>query len=713
LNKIITGILYLIILFYVVQAKDKHWLRVSDMWSGKPLPGVCLISGKDTLCTNNRGLMAIDVFLEKEKEIYGKLFKEGYFPLNLTRQALQNRNVYLLPVETLEAITVVASAEAQEPLAIPAHISRIDFTSGIKKSGKELDQILAQQSGIFIKSYGAYGQLQTISLRGMSASQTQVLFDGVPLNSMQLGSVNLAEYDIRNLKSMEIYRGGNALFGGSGAIGGVVNLHPLLPSEKWGYRIQYRQASFGNAYYFTDFNIPIGRFKQRFFFSRAHGENRYQTIDKHQKVWLSNRDFENRRLEYQTRFQILDRMQFSSYISSYKYKGGSPKPFTGAAMESSNQARTATDHTLGKIKGEYFSKKGSVLFQGYFRNEWMSYLDPLLIINQKTLHNLYFNQEQGLQLRIRRLFSADFLVSSGLEITWQKAYGNSIGLRKRKKFAAYFISDYQVLKKQRFVGSAHLNGSVRIEKYDFQKAFLLPAVGITTQGQHWEAFFTSGKNYRAPTFNDLYWRPGGNPNLEVEKSLNNEAGIRYHSSGKFLQWNIFAGVFMNRVQNQIQWLPKGTLWEPENIAAVFSRGLEWEIHLCHVNQIHQMSINYTYGRSEKDKATITGDHTVGHQLPFLPREQWTVILQSGFDKFRFGLQSSHSSFRYASLENEAQDILPSFTTASFWVHMYLKFFRQKVMLGIATNNLFNKQYEIVKGYPMPPRNYSFSLQITH
>lgn len=710
MNKKLTQILYFLILSASLSLAQAVRLQVCDIWSGLPLSSVRIICGADTLFTDESGSVSkVSLLCPAGKY---KIEKAGYF--RAEPQGLKSAGgiIYLIPVENAEAITVVAPPATEDRLAIPAHISAINLASGKDDFSLDLAEIAGSQSGLHIKSYGAAGQLQTISVRGMAASQTRFLFDGIPLNSLQLGSVNLAQYELQNLGALEIYRGGSALFGG-GAIGGTVNIHPLMPQNKLGGRVELRRASFRNEAVAAGLNIPLGRLSQRFFFSRSSAENRYPAKFEGSSVILRNRDFRSREMAHQARFKISNKAHVSSYLSSRQYRGGSPKPFTGPAAEAANAARSTLDNTFFKIKAGYFSGRGSFSLQGYVRNEWMSYADPSLKINNKTLYDLYFNQEKGAQLRGRWLPLSDLLLSAGAELSLQRVKGSNVGRQRRNNTAVYLLSDYEILRNRLFLSSMHVNGSLRLEKYGARETLLLPAAGLTAQWPDWQVYFSLGRNYRAPTFNDLYWQNGGNPALLPEKSVNSEAGIQYRSSRKFIKWQLLVSGFMNRVRNQIQWLPAEAFWQPQNIASVFSRGVEVEGKVAHANGKHLVAFNYTLMLAEKEQATVEDDRTVGNQLPYQPREQWNLATQSGWKSWRIGTQISYSSFRYKTIQNEARDILPSYTSARLWSSFAFEYRDLLFTLRASVENLQDVKYEVMAGYPMPPRNYRLALEIKY
>ena len=84
------------------------------------------------------------------------------------------------------------------------------------------------------------------------------------------------------------------------------------------------------------------------------------------------------------------------------------------------------------------------------------------------------------------------------------------------------------------------------------------------------------RNYRFPTLNDLYFLPGGNPNLKNESGFTYDAGLSF-DFGKSDKFNIKGGVtwFDSRIDNWIIWLPttKG-FFSPRNIKKVHAYGVE-------------------------------------------------------------------------------------------------------------------------------------------
>ena len=87
--------------------------------------------------------------------------------------------------------------------------------------GQSMGSLLAGTPRFYIKSYQP-GGLATMSYRGATASQTIVMWNGLPLNNSMNGVVNLANLPIfLEMMSPSILLG-NATSWGSGSIGGTV-----------------------------------------------------------------------------------------------------------------------------------------------------------------------------------------------------------------------------------------------------------------------------------------------------------------------------------------------------------------------------------------------------------------------------------------------------------------------------------------------------------
>lgn len=681
-------------------------VHILDMWSGQPLAGVRVVVAGDTLRSDDNGWVRLPVPGNSSSRIHLQL--SSYFDSSLRFDELKGPFLYMLPVQESAEITVIAPRTAASGLEIPAHISRLSLDGA--EGDADLYKVLDGQAGLVIKSYGGSGQLQTISLRGMAAEQTQILLDGIPLNSLQLGSSDLGQYTVAGLGAVDIYRGGNAIFGGSGAIGGTINLRPRKPAGQLRARVRYQRASFKNQLLAARLDVPLKKFRQSIEATLARGANDYSIEDGASHVRLRNRDFRRQYISWQTVFDPGPALTAETYFSWYKNRAGAPRAFTGASAEPNNQARTGNDNTLARLKISGRLAGVQLEMVPYLRNEWMDYRDPALVINNTELHSTHFNQEQGVQTRARWLVADDLLLMSGAEGSWQKVHSSDAGRHSRRRLAWYALSEWQVWSGQALRPQLRLNASLRLESYSDVGSVVLPAAGLNMSWSLLQVYFSSGRNYRAPTFNDLYWQPGGNGGLRAEKAANAEIGFDHQGAAGKIHWKLHLGGYRNRVKNQIKWLPSsGNIWRPQNIASVYSRGVEFEARIGHVNNLHQLSFNYTYGTSEKNQPEFPGDPTVGNQLPWLPREQWMLSAESGLGALRVQARLSAMSFRYRSLNNDPQDILPAHTTAAVSAFYSIPIHSYTLRLRGMADNIFDLNYEVLGGYPMPGRNYSFDL----
>lgn len=685
---------------------------VRDLWTNQPLAQVQIISPADTLYSDQNGRFELDLISGDIASVQLKL--EGYFDLVILKEELREPLLYLMPVEATALITVVQPRAPDSRLMLPAHITRIELDPLQMVQHSTIAEILRSENGLFFKSYGGPGQMQSISVRGMSPEQTQVLFDGVPLNSLQLGSVDLGQYFLQNIGSIDIYRGGNSLFGGSGAIGGSIDLHPPKPRSEIGYYFNHTISSFNNHSLGTQLDLPFLGFEQYFMLNFSRGDNNYTTNFENQPVTLQNRDYQRGSFAYYTGYRFSGKFEINSFINSLKNESGSPEPFINPLKEQSNLARLKNDNTLFKLQMLYRSTNTAMLVQGYLRNEWMEYNNPALLIDYQILHSLHFNHESGLQARWRYLLSETLLIHSGAEVSWQRIRSSEAGKHQRRRTAAYLISDWQLIDNFFLFRSIHLNGTLRTEFYTDIGKVILPGLGLSFKRDHWQFFIAGGRNYRAATFNELYWQPGGNPNLNAEKSFNTEMGFEYAKAlRQQINFTFNTYAYLNKVHDQIKWLPQAAYWTPQNIAQVTSQGIELESTVSDLRNIHQIAFNYRYGIAEKSKAEFPGDLSVGNQLPYLPREQWNLKVRSGFWLINYGFRLEGMSFRYTNIQNDVKQILPAHYTAGLWLALHLEVLKQRIMVSGKIENLFNNKYETIQGYPMPPRNYSLSLAISY
>ena len=136
-----------------------------------------------------------------------------------------------------ENVTVTASRSAL-PVDASASDTRLLSAQELQQApGFALDDSLRQVPGFELyrrtSSWVANPGTQGISLRGLgstAASRTLVLSDEVPLNDPFGGWVHWDEIPQLAVREVEVLRGGASDLYGSSAIGGVVNVFPVVPS---------------------------------------------------------------------------------------------------------------------------------------------------------------------------------------------------------------------------------------------------------------------------------------------------------------------------------------------------------------------------------------------------------------------------------------------------------------------------------------------------
>ncbi|RPI76631.1 MAG: TonB-dependent receptor, partial [Desulfobacteraceae bacterium] len=136
------------------------------------------------------------------------------------------------PVSTLEEIVVTATKTKEKRKNIPSNVIVKDEQDIRESTTQGLGEILANEPGLDLRTYGDYGgAAEALRIRGMSDHGTQVLVNGVSLNSPSLGQADLGGISLNNIERIEIVKGSGSLLYGSGAVGGTVQIITKEPKK--------------------------------------------------------------------------------------------------------------------------------------------------------------------------------------------------------------------------------------------------------------------------------------------------------------------------------------------------------------------------------------------------------------------------------------------------------------------------------------------------
>ena len=221
-------------------------------------------------------------------------------------------------------------------------------------------------------------------------------------------------------------------------------------------------------------------------------------------------------------------------------------------------------------------------------------------------------------------------------------------------------------------------------------------------------------NYRFPSMNDLYWRPGGNPDVKPEEGYSYDASISYRKSiNKHLLFDAEVSGYLMNIDNWILWLPKDGnqwVWTPQNKRNVRSYGVElYGKTTFHYGElVSSLSGNYSWSQSRTRKKQHVDDNAYMRQIPYVPRFKWNLRWNTDYKDAFFVWQMTYTGRRFITTDE-------SYATDPYSVHNLLLGYRYSFRNGTSLtpqmriDNLFDTYYESTQYYPMPLRNCLFSL----
>jgi iron complex outermembrane receptor protein len=577
-------------------------------------------------------------------------------------------------------------AEKIDTVQIKAATNKI-FYKTTNNSSLPIDAIAQAKSiniipGVFVKEYGR-GMLANISLRGTDASHTQVVWNGIPINSILNGQTDLNTIYLNNYNSLSVEKGGKTIQYGSGAIGGAVNIDEQILFDN-GINIDHQMTlgSFNTSINNTNISYSNRKIFMRFGFQMNQSENNYPFVG--YTATNENGAYAGKDFKLSLVYQIDKKHQIY-----YKSQANWLNREMSRSIYKPDNAKLLTDNQRYLTGWKYQSDKISMQTDfAYLYENYQYFFNKNLNNSSNNRSNVYF-----LKNHFTYLFNKKNSIKIGNNIQVSEGKGDAIGTHQRKQYAIYAIW------KQKFNKFSY---RAKLRK-EFHSDYNIPFVFATTiDYQANKNFYTSlsaSTNYRVPTFNDLYWQPGGNPELIPEKSYSLDITQKYISKNKSTKLTISG--FYIKSKDLIKWRPiSNLLWQPVNINRASSLGFEADFYqnIYINNDLHSyIKFSYTY-QNVKDLAT-------NKKLPYLPAQMLHGNIVVNYKKMHISYQSDFTDKIYTTSTNtQAID-------ASIVHHTSIAYqFNNHIYLEGKIYNIFNTFYQTFPSRPQPGRNYSLNLK---
>lgn len=608
--------------------------------------------------------------------------------------------------------------------AVPSHrLSARDMQRlGATNAGDALKHI----GGVTVKDYGGAGGMKSVAIRGMGAGHTAVFYDGVAVGDCQSGQVDLGRFSTENLDALKLTIGqDNDIYSSARmlASAGAVSLETV--GRKGNYlQTGVRLGSFD--YYQTNFLLgysPVKNMQFTFFgdYLKSGGDYDFsiKSAHKHIRSERNNSDIENLRGEINFAYEWAGMHTLRAKIYGYYSLRGVP----GAVIVDNplSSERLLTRNFFGQFFYEYVAgsslrMKTSLKYNNIFdRNK-----QPASAGNTTTLE--YSQHEISLSYTVKwsplflRGFSLAFaedvfhnnLATDNRHLTMSAAPKRVTSL---SAVSARYVSSYFSLTGSLLYSYAHdwaNSGSVAPDCSRLSPAF---SVGIYPFGENFTIRASYKDVFRMPTFNDLYYRESGNVGLRPEKSRMLNFGLAYSCSGAgwLREFLLSADSYYGRVTDKIVAVPGIFIWRMNNVDKVLLSGVDMNfsatLEPCdNVDMNISATYNYMHAVDDTDGSVVKGE-----QIVYTPEHSgaFSAALNTKFFDLAYSLV--WSGVRYRLAQNIPSSEVDAYFDHSVNLSRSWKIFRLHLTAKLEALNIGDKNYEIIRYYPMPGRNYRLTL----
>jgi vitamin B12 transporter len=619
--------------------------------------------------------------------------------------------------DTLVHTTTEVEIQAERnPKHTSLVVRPVIFDSKKLPNNLDLGAWLERMSLAQINRNGAPGSAATIRFRGLSSDHTQILWNGIPINSVALGTCDLSLMPAFLFDGMYVSEGAGVNSNLIPGLGATLNLRNFESDSTFSCSVLGGYNSLLNQHLAAD--LHLGKTLRK---SGLRITSRTKFFDQ----------------LYQNKFTYRDVFQIDKPVIEQIHNNGRNSGVTQDLSLKWNQR---------ELKGSFWHQQRSIelpVSMGFIQNSQVYQDDAFsracLTYQQNSMRQkwqlgyaynhekLHWTDQENPKLDSRytiRTHTASLFLNQkiGKSLNAQMvgaAFHNAVANSGYGSAPVILTSGQAGITLVHHKGIHHTEMAGRMDFRNQQNSptySLLYSIkpALKDAASELEFQVSASRKFRLPDFNELYWNPGGNIHLKPEVGYCALFSTNYSRKiSERLSFNSSAQLYYNNVFDWIQWQPATSqYWSPVNIQHVRTRGIEVKIGFNQKKSWGEIQLTSMAEVNKAEGQNSAAENDSWFVMIYSPKLRSCNSVSIRYRKLTGTLNHQISGKRFTDDENTAIRALPSYQLFHVFLSHEIKIKSTISNLACGIDNLLDVRYQSVRGYALPGRIFTIQFKIT-
>lgn len=598
----------------------------------------------------------------------------------------------------------------------------------------DLSDALRRFSGVNVRDYGGAGGVKTISVRSLGSQHTAVAYDGITITDAQSGQIDLSRFSLDNIRSLSLTIGDNEdifLPARTVASAAVLRLQTEVPDfadKLYRLKAEVKTGSFGLLNPYLRYDQQLGkrvslsvngdymRADNRYPFRLVNGK--YTSTEKRNNNFIETYRAEANITVHTSENGLLQGKAY--YYNSFRQLPGPVILYNNVNHEKEIDRNFFTQLHYQTL----FGSQWHLQLNGKFNWAYTNYSDEGNQYPGGKLNNFYSQREYYASGILMYTPTNHWALAYASDYAYNNFNSNTTaGVRPYRNTLLQTLTvkyqDKHWLLTTRLLASVYENGA-KGGAASMDARRLSPSVSMSWKPLASQDLYlrVAYKDiFRVATFSENYYARYSSRDLKPEIARQYNVGMTYglqQPDSWLSSVSITADGYYNRVTNKIIAVPFNMFfWTMINLGRVDIWGTDVNVDGTVVlGKGHQLLLSGSYTLQSALNMTDPASPYYKNQIVYTPKSSGSASVAWENPWVNVSLHATFASARYTVEDHKPENCLPGY--GEWGLSLYRTFQLKAWQLAARFDgiNLGNKQYALVKNYPMPGRSFKFTISVT-